>query len=178
MTGDGEQPGIFQMTVEDVFETAMAQPHREFTLSMSVIQVYNEEVQDLLQPPGTPSLKVRGGSKTGFFCDAKKVPVKDYECAMEVLRQAISRRAVVETKQNKTSRCVAICRICRPNNQHTHPSQSVSSRSHTLYRLFVESSPRPPALAGAVDPSEHSLAAVLTFVDLAGSESVRCVFIP
>ena len=137
---------------------------RSFSMKLSFIEIYNEKVRDLLAVDSTGDgiyLTVREDPIKGVFCDAKVEPAVDYDSVMAKLREGLKRRAIESNGINDTS-----------------------SRSHTLFRLVVDShcnsmdgglatnhdQEGDGVLLSAYGPS---LSATLTLVDLAGSESVR-----
>ena len=97
-------------------------------------------MRDLLADGDGVYLTVREDPIKGVFCDATEVPAIDYDSVMAKLREGLKRRAIESNGINDTS-----------------------SRSHTIFRLVVDS-------RSDISPS---LSATLTLVDLAGSESVR-----
>ncbi|KAK2080135.1 hypothetical protein QBZ16_002531 [Prototheca wickerhamii] len=50
MRGVPEHPGIVDMAVREVFELIAAAQHREFLLRVSYMEIYNEDINDLLAP--------------------------------------------------------------------------------------------------------------------------------
>ncbi|RRT49623.1 hypothetical protein B296_00052282 [Ensete ventricosum] len=48
MSGSEEEPGIIPLAVEDVFRTTKMTTDREFLIRVSYMEIYNEEINDLL----------------------------------------------------------------------------------------------------------------------------------
>ena len=140
MLGRGDKRGVLEMAFEDVFQYVASLVTRTFSMKLSFIEIYNEKVRDLLADAEGAFLTVREDPNKGVFCDATEVPAVDYDSVMLKLREGLKRRAIESNGINDTS-----------------------SRSHTIFRLVVDSH-------GDISPS---LSATLTLVDLAGSESVR-----
>ncbi|CAM9412371.1 unnamed protein product, partial [Ectocarpus sp. 8 AP-2014] len=96
--------------------------------------------------------QVREDPRKGIYIDAHEETVGDFETVLKILRVGEKQRHVGCTEMN-----------------------SRSSRSHTIFRLVVESQQmfdeKVHASQEEVDPS--TLVATLNLVDLAGSESVR-----
>uniref|UniRef100_A0A453PR87 Kinesin motor domain-containing protein n=1 Tax=Aegilops tauschii subsp. strangulata TaxID=200361 RepID=A0A453PR87_AEGTS len=58
MHGDQRSPGIIPLAVKDAFSIIQETPNREFLLRVSYLEIYNEVVNDLLNPAGQ-SLRIR-----------------------------------------------------------------------------------------------------------------------
>jgi centromeric protein E len=121
-------------------------PDREFRLTCSFVEIYNEVVRDLLED-GCPKIGIRVDRVRGAFAECKEVHVTTAEEMMELLHTGERSRVVGKTDMNERS-----------------------SRSHTIFTVTVKSSSltdTADAVAGSV------LMGKLNIVDLAGSESVR-----
>jgi kinesin family protein 12 len=118
---------------------------RKFIVRASYLEIYNEKVQDLLNPTNI-SLPVRWTQEKGFYVENLFV----VEC--EVLDDSI---AVLE--EGIRNRKTASHRL----NEH-------SSRSHGLLTLYIENETVDPD-----DQRVLIKRGKMTFVDLAGSERVK-----
>jgi centromeric protein E len=58
MHGDQNCPGIIPLAIKDVFSLIQDTPGREFLLRVSYLEIYNEVINDLLDPTGQ-NLRVR-----------------------------------------------------------------------------------------------------------------------
>ncbi|XP_043811900.1 kinesin-like protein KIN-7D, mitochondrial isoform X2 [Manihot esculenta] len=58
MHGDQDSPGIIPLAIKDVFSIIQDTPGREFLLRVSYLEIYNEVINDLLDPTGQ-NLRVR-----------------------------------------------------------------------------------------------------------------------
>lgn len=58
MHGDQNSPGIIPLAIKDVFSSIQDTPGREFLLRVSYLEIYNEVINDLLDPTGQ-NLRVR-----------------------------------------------------------------------------------------------------------------------
>ncbi|KAJ0793569.1 putative plus-end-directed kinesin ATPase [Helianthus annuus] len=56
--GDQRSPGIIPLAVKDAFSIIQETPNREFLLRVSYLEIYNEVVNDLLNPAGQ-NLRIR-----------------------------------------------------------------------------------------------------------------------
>lgn len=156
--------GVVHMAARDIFSQIKNHPERSFLFRVSFIEIYNEEVKDLLANGNDKVLKIREDSKRGVFVDAKEVYVTDVESLLGVLFAGEKHRAFASTGMNDHS-----------------------SRSHTIFRLTVESKQRKEAADDNSSDDDNSVESLsdedgqdeavristLNLVDLAGSESVR-----
>ncbi|XP_052201686.1 kinesin-like protein KIN-7C [Diospyros lotus] len=135
--------GITEYTLADIFDHIHRHDDREFVLKFSAIEIYNEAVRDLLSPDNTP-LRLLDDPERGTVVEKLiEETLRDWSHLKELLSICESQRQIGETSLNE-----------------------MSSRSHQILRLTIESSAR--QLQGAENPS--TLTAYVNFVDLAGSE--------
>ncbi|KAM5299344.1 kinesin-like protein KIF12 [Ctenodactylus gundi] len=118
------------------------------TLRASYLEIYNEQVRDLLSLGSPRPLPVRWNKTRGFYVDQLRVvEFGNLDTLMELLQMGLSRR-----------------------RSSPHTLNRASSRSHALFTLYISrptSQQVPP-----VDPWEPPKGGKLCFVDLAGSEKV------
>jgi centromeric protein E len=177
MLGGGlKQPdvhGIIQMAGKDIFTQIALNPSRVFLLRVSFIEIYNEEVRDLLVSGAAQGsgavLAIREDPRHGVFVNANETFVTDLETLLSVMYAGEKNRAVGSTAMNERS-----------------------SRSHTIFRITLESRKRKETLDEDEDNSDFEdenksqrpnlqdddddgavRVSTLNLVDLAGSESVR-----
>ncbi|XP_067324724.1 centromere-associated protein E isoform X3 [Anolis sagrei] len=140
-------PGILPMAINDVFNTICRIPNREFLLRISYMEIHNETVQDLLcsNIKKKRPLVVREDINRNIFVeDLIEEVVISPEQVLSWLQKGEKNRHYGETKMNDRS-----------------------SRSHTIFRMIIESKEKDTASSsyeGAVMVSH------LNLVDLAGSE--------
>lgn len=152
-----DSDGLVQLAVKDLFDEMARRSDVEFLVRVSYLEVYNETVRDLLvsgkQKDAT--VHIREHPVTGVFTDNSERVVTDARGVLRALREGEKQRAVGVTRMNERS-----------------------SRSHSIFRVVVESKTRleAPVPAGDGDCSmERVRVGCLNFVDLAGSESARAV---
>lgn len=144
MHGDQRSPGIIPLAVKDAFSIIQETPNREFLLRVSYLEIYNEVVNDLLNPAGQ-NLRIREDSQGTFVEGIKEEVVLSPAHALSLIAAGEEHRHVGSTNFNL-----------------------LSSRSHTIFTLTIESSPCGENSAGeAVNLSQ------LHLIDLAGSESSK-----
>nr|XP_033715218.1 kinesin-like protein KIF12 [Tursiops truncatus] len=115
------------------------------TLHASYLEIYNEQVRDLLSLGAPRPLPVRWNKTRGFYVEhLRVVEFGSLEALMELLQMGLSRR-----------------------RSSAHTMNQASSRSHALLTLYISHQTMPP-----VDPGEPPAGGKLCFVDLAGSEKV------
>ncbi|KAG8483758.1 hypothetical protein CXB51_023455 [Gossypium anomalum] len=144
MHGDQRSPGIIPLAVKDAFSIIQETPSREFLLRVSYLEIYNEVVNDLLNPAGQ-NLRIREDAQGTFVEGIKEEVVLSPAHALSLIAAGEEHRHVGSTNFNL-----------------------LSSRSHTIFTLTIESSPYGENSEGeAVNLSQ------LNLIDLAGSESSK-----
>ncbi|KMT15139.1 hypothetical protein BVRB_3g062560 isoform B [Beta vulgaris subsp. vulgaris] len=141
MRGSSSEPGVIPLAVRELFDMIQEVPDREFLLRMSYLEIYNEEINDLLAD-SRYFLSQRGI----FVAGLREEIVVSPEQVLDLMDFGESHRHIGET------------------NMNLH-----SSRSHTIFRMIIESRDKagdeePENSCDAVRVS------VLNLVDLAGSE--------
>jgi hypothetical protein len=172
MLGNSRDPGIIPRAIHDVFKYVEEQSRHgsEFLVRVSYLEVYNEEINDLLQQVG----RGRGHN-------------------LRILSDDPQRGALIEglTEEICVSRVQVLEAVARGESNRSYGATAVhagSSRSHTIFRMVIESKLpdlTSPSSAGTGDSSpgqrfsstndpEASAGIVrvsyLNLVDLAGSE--------
>ena len=75
LMGTDDDPGITIRAVQDVFSLISAIPKTEFLVRISYIEIYNEEIKDLLEPTkknGQTQLRIKDDPKRGPTVDGLK----------------------------------------------------------------------------------------------------------
>ncbi|CAK6974502.1 centromere-associated protein E [Scomber scombrus] len=148
MMGSKDIPGVIPLAVDDVFQTIKNRPNKEFLLRVSYMEIYNETVTDLLVDSW------------------KRKPLE--------VREAINKNIYVAdlTEELVTSPAQALAWILKgEKNRHygkTKMNQR-SSRSHTIFRMILESRERSDPASGE-NADGAIIVSHLNLVDLAGSE--------
>ncbi|KAE8736489.1 Kinesin-like protein NACK2 [Hibiscus syriacus] len=134
--------GITEKAVNDIYQHIMNTPERDFTIKISGLEIYNENVRDLLNSEFGRSLKLLDDPEKGTVVE----------------------KLVEETVSNDhhLRHLISICEAQRHVGE-TALNDS-SSRSHQIIRLTIESTLRENS------DCVRSFVASLNFVDLAGSE--------
>lgn len=146
MRGSNSELGVIPLAVHDLFHAIQQEMDREFLLRMSYMEIYNEEINDLLAPEHR-KLQIHESVERGIFvAGLKEEIVVSAEQVLELMEFGESHRHIGETNMNL-----------------------YSSRSHTIFRMIIESRDRTDD-AGANMTCDAVRVSVLNLVDLAGSE--------
>ncbi|CAI9113523.1 OLC1v1014136C3 [Oldenlandia corymbosa var. corymbosa] len=134
--------GITEKAVNDIYMHILNTPEREFRIKISGLEIYNENVRDLLNSESGRNLKLLDDPEKGTMVEKLvEESVSDDQHLRKLISVCEAQRQVGETALNDTS-----------------------SRSHQIIRLTIESTLRESA------ECVRSYVASLNFVDLAGSE--------
>ncbi|XP_031130245.1 kinesin-like protein KIN-7D, mitochondrial isoform X1 [Ipomoea triloba] len=116
MHGDHNSPGIIPLAIKDVFSIIQDTPGREFLLRVSYLEIYNEVINDLLDPTGQ-NLRVREDAQGTYVEGIKEEVVLSPGHALSFIAAGEEHRHVGSNNFNL-----------------------FSSRSHTIFSLMIESS--------------------------------------
>ncbi|XP_010647681.1 kinesin-like protein KIN-7D, mitochondrial isoform X2 [Vitis vinifera] len=142
MHGDQNSPGIIPLAIKDVFSIIQDTPGREFLLRVSYLEIYNEVINDLLDPTGQ-NLRVREDAQGTYVEGIKEEVVLSPGHALSFIAAGEEHRHVGSNNFNL-----------------------LSSRSHTIFTLMIESSNHGDEYDGVIFSQ-------LNLIDLAGSESSK-----
>ncbi|CAD8056087.1 unnamed protein product [Paramecium sonneborni] len=145
MEGKDDPPtlrGIIPRTFDHIFERIenMAK-NKQFLVKVSFLELYNEEIRDLLSKNIKNKLEIRENPDTGVYIkDLSKFMIESPQEMREKLLHGRENRAVGATAMNQDS-----------------------SRSHSLFQIIVETNEM-------IQGQSHVTVGKLNLVDLAGSE--------
>ncbi|XP_071737421.1 kinesin-like protein KIN-7O [Rutidosis leptorrhynchoides] len=146
MRGSNDEPGVIPLAVHDLFNMIQKEMEREFLLRMSYMEIYNEEINDLLAPEHR-KLQIHESIERGIFvAGLKEEIVTSPQQVLEFMEFGEAHRHIGET------------------NMNVH-----SSRSHTIFRMIIESRDKCED-EYAESSCDAVRVSVLNLVDLAGSE--------
>ncbi|XP_014207511.1 kinesin-related protein 4 [Copidosoma floridanum] len=141
MLGTLDEPGVTPLAIDRMFDAITETCGREFLLRVSYLEIYNEKVNDLLDTSGM-DLKLREDNN-GLVqvLKSKEEIASSPDLIMSIMKKGDKNRRIGETNMNERS-----------------------SRSHTIFRITIESRDQSSDSDGAIQVSQ------LNLVDLAGSE--------
>eukprot|EP01083_Nonionella_stella_P069985 186951_1 len=140
MLGTDGDPGITLLALSDIFHWIRNDPTRKYALFISYIEIHNEVINDLLNAENKNLRIVDTPAQGPVIKNCTESAVKTPHDVIQLLLTGEKLRKVSETHSNERS-----------------------SRSHAIFRIFIQSQPR--------DGGGNQLSSVLNLVDLAGSES-------
>ncbi|CEM39802.1 unnamed protein product [Vitrella brassicaformis CCMP3155] len=149
MVGYGANKGIVVRTCEEIFDRIKKNkdPNWQSEVLVSMLEIYNEQVQDLLVKPSlrqSGGLKIRHTPQLGTYVqDLTEHPVDSYDAISKKLDEGTSNRTVGATLMNATS-----------------------SRAHTVLTIKFKQISLDPDTKEALSQK----ASDINLVDLAGSE--------
>ncbi|KAL0909843.1 hypothetical protein M5K25_020747 [Dendrobium thyrsiflorum] len=151
MHGEQKSPGIIPLAVKDVFSIIQETPGKEFLLRVSYLEIYNEVINDLLDPAGQ-NLRIREDSQGTYVEGIKEEVVLSPAHALSLIASGEEHRHVGSNNFNL-----------------------LSSRSHTIFTLinyeFLQTIESSPSDENSGD--EDVTLSQLNLIDLAGSESSK-----
>ncbi|KAK9166039.1 hypothetical protein Scep_001230 [Stephania cephalantha] len=150
MNGSQSDPGIVPLAVKDVFHNIQTITNREFLIRVSYMEIYNEDINDLLSTENQ-KLQVHESLEHGIFvAGLREEIVNSPEQVLELIESGEVNRHFGETNMNARS-----------------------SRSHTIFRMVIESKGKEVTSSGDYSGNSDAIrVSVLNLVDLAGSERI------
>lgn len=166
MLGSPDEPGVVRQSIDAVFSTIeRSGANCAYLLRASYLEVYNERINDLLvdEPGQGTNLRIVGDDpvKGAVIRGLTEEIVTSREGMLDIISRGESNRHYSATAMN-----------------------AESSRSHTIYRLIIESKKAPDAddaepedggaaamaIGGSASATGTTATSYLNLVDLAGSE--------
>ncbi|KAH9699119.1 kinesin-like protein KIN-7N [Citrus sinensis] len=145
MNGSADNPGVISLGVKDIFDAIQMMSNREFLVRVSYMEIYNEEINDLLAVENQ-KLQIHESLEHGVFvAGLREEIVNSAEQVLKLIESGEVNRHFGETNMNVRS-----------------------SRSHTIFRMVIESKGKDND-SSSTDAIRVS---VLNLVDLAGSERI------
>ncbi|EAS00562.2 kinesin motor catalytic domain protein (macronuclear) [Tetrahymena thermophila SB210] len=141
------QYGILILSLIDIFKEIQNSPNNQFLLRCSYVEIYTDFVYDLLKPFDklTETLQIGEDYNKEFFIKgAVEEIVSSIDEILQLLKYGEYNRHYTSTAMNH-----------------------VSSRSHTIFRLYVRAMPK-----DLTNGNQGITESILNFVDLAGSEKI------
>lgn len=137
-----EQKGIMPRAFESIFKAIEADPSKQYLVRASYMELYKEDIRDLLSKNPKNKLEIREKPDVGVYVkDLCSFVVKSVNEIKEIMNTGRENRTTAETKMNLHS-----------------------SRSHSIFTVTIETAQM------GIDLKSHIRAGKLNMVDLAGSE--------
>lgn len=134
--------GIIPNSFKHIFDKVNISENKKFLVRCSYLEIYNEEVRDLLSKDPKNRLELKENIDSGVYVkDLTCIAVKDAQEMDHVMQAGKKNRSVGSTLMNQTS-----------------------SRSHSMFTIVVE------CYGEGLDGEGHVCMGKLNLVDLAGSE--------
>lgn len=119
MRGSESEPGMMVLCIRDILEWIRSHPDIQYKIRVAYLEVYNEEINDLLGETGMTSKNLKivsedviRGAVIGGLVEEDASTSEQF---MEILRRGEQSRSYASTNMN-----------------------AESSRSHTIYRITIE----------------------------------------
>ncbi|CAD8104773.1 unnamed protein product [Paramecium primaurelia] len=147
MMGYDQEEGILKQALKDLFGEIQRQQDKQYFLRCSYVEIYTDQVYDLLstQERLSETLLINEDFNREFVIKgAIEEVVTTIDEIMDILQFGESNRHYASTVMNHCS-----------------------SRSHTIFRLYVRCVPN------TIGPNSVITESILNFVDLAGSEKIN-----
>uniref|UniRef100_H3CVJ7 Kinesin-like protein n=1 Tax=Tetraodon nigroviridis TaxID=99883 RepID=H3CVJ7_TETNG len=142
MLGSPDDPGVMYRTMKELFKRMDdAKDEKEFAVAFSYLEVYNEQIRDLLANVGP--LAVREDSSKGVVVQG-----------LTLHQQPKSAEHILEALDSGN----------RNRTQHPTDMNATSSRSHAVFQIFLRQQDKTASL------NHNVCVAKMSLIDLAGSE--------
>uniref|UniRef100_A0A3B4BIS3 Kinesin-like protein n=1 Tax=Periophthalmus magnuspinnatus TaxID=409849 RepID=A0A3B4BIS3_9GOBI len=141
MLGSQNNPGVMYRTMKELFKRMdEAKEEKEFAVAFSYLEVYNEQIRDLLSNAGPLAVREDG---------QKGVVVQNL-----TLHQPKSAEHILEALDSGN----------RNRTQHPTDMNATSSRSHAVFQIYLRQQDKTASL------NPNACIAKMSLIDLAGSE--------
>ncbi|KAL2489056.1 P-loop containing nucleoside triphosphate hydrolase superfamily protein [Forsythia ovata] len=167
--GEEHESGVIPKVMDTIFSKVEAMKEStEFLIRVSFIEIFKEEVFDLLDP-NIPSLSKSDVPPVVKATGPARVPIQIRETVSGGITLAGVKEAEVKTKDEMASYLLqgSVCRATGSTNMN-----SQSSRSHAIFTISMEQKRISRSSVGD-DVGDDILTAKLHLVDLAGSERAK-----
>ncbi|KAJ7006945.1 kinesin-like protein KIN-4C [Populus alba x Populus x berolinensis] len=171
-TGEGSNSGIIPKVMDSIFKKVeTAQESTEFLIRVSFIEIFKEEVFDLLDPNSAVFSKAEGVNSAKPAVPAR-VPIQ----IRETVNGGITLAGVTEAEVRNIEEMASYLSrgsLCRATGSTNMNSQS--SRSHAIFTITMEQKKISSCPSGVNNDEfgDDMLCAKLHLVDLAGSERAK-----
>ncbi|KAJ1555029.1 Kinesin-like protein kif9, partial [Cladochytrium tenue] len=155
MTGATENykhRGLIPRAISHLFREIGERPHLACTIRVSYLEIYNEQIIDLLGDPSSDTARSFADSSNGGLIVVEDKAGAPHVKGLNVQIANSEEEALNLLFEGETNRSIA-----------EHQMNKSSTRSHCIFTMYLESRSR-------VESSEKVISSKLNLVDLAGSE--------
>ncbi|KAK3741804.1 hypothetical protein QZH41_010453 [Actinostola sp. cb2023] len=103
MMGTEVNPGVNVRSVKELLRICKERENVEYTLTVSMLEVYNETLQDLLNDRSTSQLSIALKGKIVVVNDLTEIQINSEESITKIIAKGNANRSVGETKMNSNS---------------------------------------------------------------------------
>lgn len=135
------EKGLCYLTVEMIFELMSQKRDKKFAIKISYLEIYNEQVFDLLDKRSSQLMIVEDPVRGVFVPDLKEIEVSQPTELVGLIIEGNSRRTMASTSANQ-----------------------FSSRSHAILQISIQTS------GSSIEMMDQVFYSKLSLIDLAGSE--------
>jgi len=155
-----QQQGIIPKVIKMIFkEVEKRKTRKEFVIKASFIEIYNEEIRDLLDPQGQSKIVIRELVRgIPSLCGQQEELVIDSDGLLKVLEKGAIHRRTRSTIMNE-------------NSSRSHAILEINIEQHLI--TDIENITNGELRAQGEEEQEDFITAKFHFVDLAGSERIK-----
>jgi len=135
------EKGLWLMTVEKLFQLMNEQKHKNYAIRISYLEIYNEQVLDLLDDKQSHLMIVEDPVRGVFVPELREIEVEHPNELIDLIVDGNNRRTMASTTANQ-----------------------FSSRSHAILQISVQTT------GNSLDMADQIWYSKLSLIDLAGSE--------
>ena len=142
MLGNEKNPGIMPLTLKELFNKINSYPNREYNVKLWYLEIYNENIRDLLSNNNESNLDLREDQNKGIIVSGiTEIKATSSEHILNILKKGNKNRTTESTNANETS-----------------------SRSHAILQIMVSYKEKNSGIDYEIKYGK------LNLIDLAGSE--------
>ena len=158
LSGSTDQQGIIPKVVKMMFdEVEKHKTTKEILIKVSFIEIYNEEIHDLLDPQGQSKITIRELTRgIPSLCGQQEERVTNCEDLFKLLEKGAVHRRTRSTLMNECS-------------SRSHAILEINIEQHLIEDLNVTDN----SLTNSSTNAQEFVTAKFHFVDLAGSERIK-----
>lgn len=175
MRGSESDPGMMILCIRDIFDWIESHPQTEYSLRVSYMEVYNEEINDLLGEGVVRDASSEVLVSIDLFQASKNLRIVSEDAVRGAVIGGLTEELVRSPQE-----LLEVLRRGEFNRSYGSTIMNAeSSRSHTIYRLAIEAKDIDTSGGDTVDANGFQMqggaatvarVSFMNLVDLAGSE--------